>query len=146
MKKIVLMMLIVVYSYAGADTVFFLESKFKKNAKEYYKLWAVGYCLGLFEVEKNTKFTNPGTPINSFNFMDDSKIGNIVYVLGFRSPNGVEPLHEIKAYIDKESDYFKKDRANHCLALLQKRNYPKGYHSLDDEIERVVKKYCKDCK
>lgn len=59
MKKIVLMMLIVVYSYAGADTVFFLESKFKKNAKEYYKLWAVGYCLGLFEVEKKYKIYKP---------------------------------------------------------------------------------------
>ena len=137
MKKIVLMLFIVVYAYATSDTIFTLHSTFKRNINEYYKLWAVGYCMGQFKIEKNIKFGYQEMPAR-FN-RDDLKINRIVYLLG------VEPLNELKAYIDKDKSYFDKDRANHCLGLL-KSNEIESYHSLNDEVERIVKKYCKDCK
>ena len=137
MKKIVLIMFVAVYSYATGDNIFALHSTFRKNINEYYKLWAVGYCMGHFKVENNIKFGYQKIPAR-FN-EDDFKINKIVYLLG------VEPLNELKAYIDKGKGYFDKDRANHCLGLL-KSNEIKGYHSLNDEVERIVKKYCKECK
>lgn len=139
MKKIVLVMFVVIHSYATSDTILALQSTFKKNINEYYKLWAVGYCMGHFEVERNVKFEFQEMPARFS--IDDLKISKIVYLLG------VEPLNEIKDYIDKNNSYFEKDKANHCLELLLKPNYkPKSHHSLDDEVKRIVKKYCKDCK
>ena len=38
MKKIVLVMFVVIHSYATSDTIFALQSTFKKNINEYYKL------------------------------------------------------------------------------------------------------------
>ena len=109
MKKIVLVMFVVIHSYATSDTIFALQSTFKKNINEYYKLWAVGYCMGHFEVERNVKFEFQEMPARFS--IDDLKISKIVYLLG------VEPLNEIKDYIDKNNSYFEKDKANHCLGL-----------------------------
>ena len=135
-KKIILIIFVAVSSYATGDMIVALHSTFRKNINEYYKLWAVGYCMGHFKVENNIKFGYQETPAR-FN-RDDFKIDKIVYLLG------IEPLNELKAYIDKGKSYFDKDRANYCLGLLVP-NETEGYHSLNDEAERIVKKYCKDC-
>lgn len=136
MKKIVLILFIIVYACASSDTIFALHSTFRKNIDEYYKLWAVGYCMEHFKIEKNIKFGYQEIP-PKFN-RDDLKINRIVYLLG------LEPLNELKAYIDKDKSYFDEDRANHCLGLL-KSNEIESYRSLNDEVKRIVKKYCKDC-
>lgn len=136
MKKIALIMVVAIYSYASSDSIFALHSTFRKNINEYYKLWAVGYCMGHFKVENNVKFGYQKMPVRFDR--DDFKINKIVYLLG------VEPLNELKAYIDKDRNYFDKG-ANHCLKLLIPSDI-ESYHSLDDEVKRIVKKYCKDCK
>lgn len=137
MKRIVLIMFVAVYSYATSDSIFALHSTFRKNINEYYKLWAVGYCMGHFKVENNIKFGYQEIPARFKR--DDFKIDKIVYLLG------IEPLNELKAYIDKKQQWLDEDRINNCLGLLIPPRFNKN-GGIDDEVERIVRKYCKDCK
>ncbi|TQR61059.1 hypothetical protein [Campylobacter troglodytis] len=138
-KTIFIILFIVINSYASGDMVFALLSTFKKDINQYYKLWAVGYCMGHFKIEKNIKFGYQEIPAR-FN-IDDFQINKIVYLLG------IEPLNELKAYIDKDKNAMQTNIANHCLYLLLDQNHNiEGHHSLEDEIKRIVKKYCKECK
>lgn len=144
MKKIVCVILVASMLYAWGGTTAFMTTRklfFETNAKEYYKAWAVGYCLGHYNIKDNKEVES--MPFKSATdkkaFRENLKVENIVYA------GDIEALNELKTYIDKDKNYFDKDRANHCLKLLIPSEI-ESYHSLDDEVKRIVKKYCKDCK
>lgn len=113
---------------------------FKTNAKDYYKAWAVGYCLGYYKIEDNVKFTFTGIffigGIANYlkKFSEDEREADL-YVSKMVYFGGVEPLEELKAYIDEKKDYFDKNRTERCLKLFAD-NY-----DVDKEIERIIKKY-----
>lgn len=117
------------HSYNPSDVLSSQLLVFKMNARYYYKAWTIGYCLGYYKVENNAMIT--------FDTMLD--IDKIAYV------KGIEPLKELKSYIDSKKDYFEKDKVNRCLNLVIPSSKINGLITLEYVIERIVKKYCKKC-
>ena len=118
------------HSYNPSDVLSNQLLLFKVNARHYYKAWAIGYCLGYYIVENNVTVT----------FDTQLDVDKIAYV------KGIEPLKELQSYIDSKKDYFEKDKVNRCLKLVIPTSKINGIVTLEDEIERIVKKYCKECK
>ena len=110
---------------------------FKTEAKDYYKAWAVGYCLGHYKIEDDVEFTFDSAGLMSDymkktsrdEHISDSYISKMVYF------GGVEPLEELKAYIDEKKDYFDKNRVERCFMLFTDEYF------VIDVIEPIIKKY-----
>ena len=130
--------------YARRDITAFMATRklfFETNAKEYYKAWAIGYCLGHYTLKGNQEIeTIPFVAAtNRETFSENLKVENIVYA------GGTEALNELKAYIDKKQHWLNEDRINNCLELLIPPHSNKN-SGIDDEVKRIVRKYCKECK
>ena len=143
MKKIICVMLVIKILYAWNGTTAFMATRklfFETNAKEYYKAWAIGYCLGHYTLKGNQEIESIPfiSATNKETFSENLKVENIVYA------GSAEALNELKAYIDKKQQWLNEDRINNCLELLIPPHSNKN-SGIDDEIERIVKKYCKDC-
>lgn len=117
------------------------EYEFKQNPIKYYKRWSLAYCLGYTSKEDivvKSGCTSKGLPkeINNFAHIDN--------MVEFFSN---EAIGELKAYIDRYFDrYFdihkmeQKGSVNMCFDWIYD---SKEYQ---DEVVRIVKKYCKHCK
>lgn len=105
--------------FAGGPEVHInYKEYYKQNARYLYRVWGFDYCLNY---TKNMPFDTPEKQWIRKSHKFTSK----------------ESLEELKHFIDRY-------RAKHnllviCLELYDSKEY-------QDEIERIVKKYCKDCK
>ena len=143
MKKIVCAMLVIQILYAWNGTTAFTATRklfFETNVKEYYKAWAIGYCLGYYAIKDDREVESIPfvAATNKKAFNENLKIENIVYV------GDIGALNELKTYIDEKRHWLNEDRINNCLGLLIPPHSNKN-SGINDEIERIVKKYCKDC-
>ena len=94
---------------------------YKKEGKKYYKFWGLDYCLGYSK--KLRSYTLEARRIDEQNAL----LRNVV---------GEEAFEELKNYIDKNVKF---KNLYFCISMVYD---SKEY---EDEIKRIVKKYCKDC-
>lgn len=121
--KMYLLIAIMSYNlFAGGPEVHInYKEYYKQNARYLYKIWGFDYCLNY-------------TKNMSFNALEKQWVKEKQSILESTSK---ESLEELKHFIDRY-------RAKHnllviCLNLYDSKEY-------QDEVERIVKKYCKDCK
>mgnify|MGYP003370467778 CR=1 FL=1 len=113
------------------------EYEFKQNPIKYYKRRSLAYCLGYTSKEDivvKSGCTSKGLPKEIKNF---AHIDNMVEFFSN------EAIGELKAYIDRYFDIHKmeqKGSVNMCFDWIYD---SKEYQ---DEVVRIVKKYCKHCK
>ena len=113
------------------------EYGFKQNPVKYYKRWALAYCLGYVSNEDmivKSGCVSKGLPKEVKNL---SHIDNMVKIFG------IEAIGELKAYMDKFLYIHKIEQKGSVNACFDWIYDSKEYQN---EIERIVKKYCKDCK
>ena len=96
------------------------EQYYRQDARKHYKMWGFDYCLGY------TK----GLPNNNAN-RSDAYARELVLEVG-----GKQALAELKKFVEHRKKY---SSLTNCLNLYDSKEY-------QDEVERIVKKYCKDCK
>ncbi len=96
------------------------ERYYRQEARKYYKAWGFDYCLN---------YTKE-LPSNHGN-RSDSYARELVLEVG-----GKQALTELKKFIEPRK---KVSDLTSCLELYDSKEY-------QDEVERIVKKYCKDCK
>ena len=96
------------------------ERYYQQDARKYYKVWGFDYCLGY------TK----GLPNNSAN-RSDAYARDLVLEVG-----GKQALAELKKFVEHRKKYS--TSLTNCLKLYDSKEY-------QNEVERIVKKYCKDC-
>ena len=129
MKKLVaLCALIVCVSiiYAHDYVAFYDDSEYleiyKKEGKNLYRFWGLDYCLGYSKkLQGNT--------------MEANHIREQEAIL--RKGGGEEALAELKDYIDKNVKF---KNLYFCIGMV----YDSPQYQA--EIERIIKKYCKECK
>ena len=121
--KMYLLIAIMSYNlFAGGPEVHInYKEYYKQNARYLYKIWGFDYCLNY-------------TKNMSFNALEKQWVKEKQSILESTSK---ESLEELKHFIDRY-------RAKHnllviCLKLYDSKEY-------QNEVERIVKKYCKDCK
>lgn len=131
MKKIVCVMVLCVSCVYSSELEIIIR---KQDNIDSIKALGIGYCLG-YDVEK--LYDEGVTPI----------------LLGFDDNERNNIINEIKAAIDTINKEFLKYEANaknvrhsaetrlfyDCFIIYKSYTYEK-------EVERIVKKYCKDCK
>ena len=95
------------------------ERYYQQDARKYYKVWGFDYCLGY------TK----GLP-NNHAHRSDAYARDLVLEVG-----GKQALAELKQFVERRK---KVSNLTNCLELYDSKEY-------QAEVERIVKKYCKDC-
>ena len=113
------------------------EYEFKQNPVKYYKRWSLAYCLGYVSSEDMIVKSGCGSKGLPKEIQNLSHIDNMVKIFGN------EAISELKAYLDEYLYIHKikqKGSVNACFDWIYD---SKEYQ---DEVERIVKKYCKDCK
>ncbi|RDU60233.1 hypothetical protein [Helicobacter sp. MIT 14-3879] len=99
---------------------------FQESARKNYKLVGIDYCLKYYEL--------------SSRYHADALIREVILKRG----GGKEGIEEIKNFVEKiekqkEEKNYHITRLESCLNLYDSKEY-------QDEVKRIVKKYCKDCK
>lgn len=113
------------------------EYEFKQNPIKYYKRWSLAYCLGYVSSEDMIVKSGCGSKGLPKEIQNLSHIDNMVKIFGN------EVINELKAYVDKFLYIHKieqKGSVNMCFDWIYD---SKEYQ---DEVVRIVKKYCKHCK
>lgn len=96
------------------------ERYYQQDARKYYKVWGFDYCLGY------TKGL-----LNNHAHRSDAYARDLVLEVG-----GKQALAELKQFVERRK---KNSSLTNCLELYDSKEY-------QAEVERIVKKYCKDCK
>lgn len=94
---------------------------YKKEGKKFYKYWGMDYCL------KYSKKLQANT-------IEANHINEREAIL--RNVGGEEAFAELKDYIDKYTYGY--TRLFLCLEMYDSPKY-------NAEVERIIKKYCKEC-
>ncbi|GAB0174118.1 hypothetical protein NHP164001_21460 [Helicobacter trogontum] len=96
------------------------ERYYRQEARKYYKVWGFDYCLNYTKGLSNNHANR-----------SDSYARELVLEVG-----GKQAVAKLKKFIEPR----KKDSSlTYCLELYESKEY-------QDEVERIVKKYCKECK
>lgn len=121
---------------SGSTEQSIAEKSFIQNPIKYYKRWALAHCLKYTSSVDKTMSSGCGKKMPQ-DIINLRHIDNMTRLLGG------EALDEVKAYID---EYYKvivefshKGYVNACFDLVYKNK------EFDAEVERIVKKYCKEC-
>lgn len=151
MKKICLVLSICICSvYADSNTEclgidFLTRHPLKKADSEFYyfararmvetaKRFGVGVCLDYYELSQKIKIME----MESFDifFQQIEQVGNADSLRCYTTNKRKQLQEEIKAYVISQPQGISKIRT--CLDLYDSKAY-------QAEVERIVKKYCKDC-
>lgn len=113
------------------------KNSFMQNPIKYYKRWSLAHCL------KHTSTKNITTKSGCAKTMPQEII-NLAHIDNMTRLLGGEALDEVKAYIDEYYEvvveFSHKGYVNACFDLVYENK------EFDAEMERIIKKYCKECK
>ncbi|MGX3046126.1 hypothetical protein [Helicobacter sp. T3_23-1056] len=112
------------------------ETSFMQNPIKYYKRWALAHCLKYTSSVDKTMSSGCGKKM-------PQEIINLAHIDNMTRLLGNEPLSELKTYMEKyysvAMEYEHKGYINACFDLVYENK------EFDAEVERIVKKYCKEC-
>ncbi|RAX57195.1 hypothetical protein CCZ01_06945 [Helicobacter monodelphidis] len=115
---------------AYSESISFERYRFTKDPVKYYKRWALMYCLGYTSNER--KMHHMPKCKERKEIENPSHIDNMVKTCG------IEPLEEIKTYLDKEYLPFDSlGKVNNCFYGVYENK------EFQERLETIVSKHCK---
>ena len=121
---------------SGSAKQHIAETSFMQNPIKYYKRWALAHCLKYTSSVAKTMSSGCGKKMPQ-DIINLRHIDNMTRLLGD------EPLSELKTYIDEYYEviveFSHKGYVNACFDLVYENK------EFDAEVERIIKKYCKEC-
>ena len=116
---------------AYSESISFARYTFKKDPIKYYKRWALMYCLSYASNEQKVHYMS--------NCKERKEIENPNHIDNMVKTCGVEPLEEIKTYLDKEYLSLRDDlgKVNNCFNGIYESN------EFQEQLETIVGKHCK---
>ncbi|MDY5186245.1 hypothetical protein [Helicobacter trogontum] len=115
---------------AYSQSISEMRYEFKKDPVKYYKRWALMHCLGYASNERKMH--------QMPNCRERKETENPNHIDNMVKTCGIEPLEELKVYLDKRTSWDYNGKVNDCFYVVYEDK------KFQERLEMIVEKYCKD--